>query len=62
MTPCEGPGFHPTLTKAILASKTDNELSKHNEAIYNNFVKAYSKSGEDSEMKEAMRKSKCKGR
>jgi hypothetical protein len=56
------PSFHPALTKAILASKTDDELSKCNEAIYKNFAKAYSKSGEDPEMKEAMRISKCMGR
>ena len=58
----KGPGFHPALTKAILASKTDDELSKRNEAIYKNFAKAYSKSGEDPETKEAMRVSKCMGR
>jgi hypothetical protein len=49
----KGPGFHPALTKAILASKTDEELSKRNEAIYKNFAKAYGKSGEDPETKAA---------
>jgi hypothetical protein len=58
----KGPGFHPALTKAILASKTDDELSKRNEAIYKNFAKAYSKSGQDPDTKEALRVSKCMGR
>ena len=58
----KGPGFHPALTKSILALKTDEELSKRNEAIYKNFAKAYSKSGEDHETKEALRISKCMGR
>ena len=48
--------------KSILALKTNEELSKWNEAIYKNFVKAYSKSGEDHETKEALRISNCMGR
>ena len=58
----KGLSFHPALTKAILASRMDDELSKCNEAIYKNFTKAYSKSGEDPEIKEALRISKCMGR
>ena len=58
----KGLSFHPALTKAILASRMDDELSKRNEAIYKNFTKAYSKSGEDPETKEALRISKCMGR
>jgi len=58
----KGPGIHPALTKAILDSKTDEELSKRNESIFKNFAKAYSKSGEDPETKEALRISKCTGR
>lgn len=58
----KGPGFHPALTKTILAAKTDEELSRRNEAIYKNFAKAYSKSGEDPETKKALRISKSIGR
>jgi hypothetical protein len=53
--------FHPALTKTILAAKTD-ELSRRNEEIYKNFAKAYSKSGEDPETKEALRIYKSIGR
>ena len=58
----KGPGFHPALTKTILASKTDEELLKRNEVIYKNFVKVYGRNGEDPEMRAALKISKCMGR
>jgi hypothetical protein len=50
------------LTKTILALKTDEELSKRNEAIYKNFAKAYGKSSKDPETKAALKIYKCVGR